>query len=874
MRPALRPEAALLVALLAACDAGDAAVGREAAALPCETVSLERDAAEPLEWVGVEGVPDSAASAVVVETRLPDGDTVAALPHRVDPELAFVAPAHPDGIGGGRFEIRIRTASHACPFVAFTALPMQPSPGALDEVVDAVEEAVHARAALFGVSPAELRTADPNELPPPAVPLALAQAILDQPLDDPSAGASPAEADTLEDTFLPVVEAAWARDSVAADVRAHTSGIALTARGDTAGAAEAMGRSARSASSTARPAMRGFLAAAPLLARPARREWTPPPAEPVEPQDPEMWNLCGLDGMDSALEPTAEELDCMMRTSRMADLASSGKPKEIFDWFEKTLAVGELLGELSGNKLIEKGYAGAGKVASAYITMAEALAKILPSSLERLEVTLSQTVFLEDDPGPGVVSNLTVVALSRGWRAEEWSNTVFGPSSPGLEDMADAATNEVKARTDNDKLLDIEPREFGPTDISSGKWSHVTLSGEAFEKLDHLTYAPRRVGQATLDIQSEMIGYQVIRSQEELEVRPIRIEVDPPRATRTPGERVTYTATVENAEDRTLSWHVIQPGHQLITAGDERLGATLVTAEDPSTFPIRIRVESEADRSHLAGARPRVAEARVGRYQLHVTPAGLCIQPGEREQFEAEVPEVDVGGVVLLGDDSPVSWSATAGGIDEDGGFQAPDHAVGVVTITAQSLADPDLEGEVRVRVGGCDCWMMGTVGPPLSGPVSGVAHLAPDGGVFPTAGQVSSEILSLNNHSVIGPAAPGGGGPVVSLRFVVPGLAEAGEGVLPISHAWAEATLTFMSMVDPSVPSSGGGTVRVTKRSEGVVEGEVTASLAVFWEDGEMLKRDETYPTYLSVRFRAVTGTRADRTSGWGRCLLQAGGF
>lgn len=878
----------ILTALIAGCGAGGQSEQETVRPFSCAALSLAASSAQPMDSVAVRGLPDAYDGLLYAEVRLPsDTATGYAFTGRTaDGAIRLQVPLHPSGsIKGGPVELRFTDGAMHCPAQRFNIEPLPPAPGTFRRVVDQVQDFVRAQAAVFGATPEGLRTTTPDTLFPPLIPLWVAQTVLDHP-ENPNSlrqvlmdNASVLEGDSAD---LQLTDAVLARSDVLEILPA------LVQRTDS---------------------LRLKLPAAPSELRDIDFAYAERPRS--RRASPFMFAAYGGPAPVGAApttqpdvsEMTVERLDWAMSLAMSSDIATSGRAKDIFSAFKASLALGAGLASAAGVAPLAAGYTDVAAIAFAYEQAALAAANLLPRRFTHLDFNLHKPVFMEDDAEPGRWSEAQVTAESKGWQLDQMILQtllqISGLKGSGgitkktkwIEAMprghmrklaynlrqfliSDLLGKLIGGTAGKDGPLKIGPQSF-TADISAPQWHDVKYGGRAVQVVlgsEGKRYEPIRVGQSTITVSTPPMkfGFQLIRREKTIDVRPIRVTVRPVKVTVPPGDTVTFRAAVENAKDRTLSWETQPPGHRLIAADPERLTARLVTKRDPALFPIRIRATSQADRTHLLQVKPRVAEARVHTPRIEISPAVICLRPGQRKQFEADVPDVNVGGVVLPGGASQLDWSASVGRIDARGQYRAPDQA-GEVTITARSRTHPDLKGEAVIRVGGCTCWMTGSIGRPLQRLVGGVAHLEPGGGLLPPGVRVTGDILSLTNDVGFGRGT--GGEPILSVRIEVPGLTEGGAGPLDVRHAWAESAGEFTAMIDPSAPTTGRGAVTVTDRSDAAIEGVFTGWLKVFGENGEVLGNREAYLTPVRLRFRAVTGSRADPGSDWMRCLMDDAG-
>ncbi len=731
--------AAALVALLASlgCGSGDAPVG-QTPKLECEAIGLAREAAEPLEWVKVGGLPAEFEGLLYAEVTIP-GDTLTgyAFTGRGDEgAIFFQTPLRPDGgLEGGPVALSFTDASSICPPRAFVIEPLPAAPGTFSQVVEHLQAFVRAQASAFRVTPEQLRAASSDTLFPPLIPLWLAQTVIDHP-DNPNslrhvlAGEAPLLGGEASD--LALTEALLAK----------------------AGVLDALPRFVQQVDS---------LASAPHANPTALRQLTlartpPAPRRPTSPVRFASYQVSTrpvvarrVASFPSAvasdvIELSAEKLDWAMSLATDTDIATSGRAGEIFQAFMVSLGLGAAIPGF------QKEFGAAGALAFAYWQTAQAAARLLPHEFVRLEYELHPASFLEDEPGPGRWENLRAVAVSKGYQLDRFIleallqvagtsaagglKPVFKGALPGtrLGEMADnlrlfAASGVVEkmigATAGQGRPLKVGPHTFS-ADISDPEWHRVRIEGRAVQVVfgsQGREYAPKNAGSSRITIWTRWQHFGLTppgRRQATIEVRPITVTLRPSRARVAPGDAVTFLAQVEDALDPSLEWEIEPAGdHVLIVAGDPAHAADVTVSSRPEHLPARVKAWSTADRSHLDHAPERSATALLLPTELRIEPAGACVRPGETQRFTVMYPEINAGGVVFSGgpDESggrDVRWTASAGSISPAGSFTAPRRA-GEVTITAVDRQDPSLRGEATVVVRRCQ-WTLTIIGGPRGG--------------------------------------------------------------------------------------------------------------------------------------------------------------
>jgi hypothetical protein len=249
------------------------------------------------------------------------------------------------------------------------------------------------------------------------------------------------------------------------------------------------------------------------------------------------------------------------------------------------------------------------------------------------------------------------------------------------------------------------------------QWSTAKIVGDAFSLKDSIHYDPENVGTAHFVVRtnSDKFGGQQATWQADLTVERLQVTISPTEVALAPGKSQKFQVQVTNAfhpdQIRTDTAGLQGTAGQPVATSESVFSVTYTAPTNPDpSHPDLLTVRDTAKTGARANAtEPRVAIATIRFGQITISPGTACLDPGDTLQFSA-----DVEGLT----DKTVTWSASAGTIDSRTGlYVAPASAPagGTAVITARSVQNPDIEDQVVVNIGGCDCsWSVQVEGSPV----------------------------------------------------------------------------------------------------------------------------------------------------------------
>jgi len=161
---------------------------------------------------------------------------------------------------------------------------------------------------------------------------------------------------------------------------------------------------------------------------------------------------------------------------------------------------------------------------------------------------------------------------------------------------------------------------------------------------------------------------------------PIGVSVAPASVSLSSNGQVTFTATVSGSTNQSVIWSLAGPGS--ITGA----GVYTAPASISSSQTVTVTARSAAD-----GKTTSTATVTLVPTTVTITPASATLAPGASRQFTATVAGTS---------DTRMSWTASAGAINANGYFTAPNvSSPTTVIVTARSLADSSKSASATIQV-------------------------------------------------------------------------------------------------------------------------------------------------------------------------------
>jgi hypothetical protein len=276
---------------------------------------------------------------------------------------------------------------------------------------------------------------------------------------------------------------------------------------------------------------------------------------------------------------------------------------------------------------------------------------------------------------------------------------------------------------------------------------------------------------------------------------PISVNVTPSSASVVLGNTQTFTATVTNGGNTSVTWSVNGvPQGSSETGTITATGIYTAPADLPLPSVVQVSATSNADVTRSASATVTIGSDIV----VSVSPNPGSVELGAIQSFHGKIASSG-------NPDTAVRWSLTGaacptscGAVDANGNYTAPQilPAPAIATVIAQSVADPAKQASAEVSITSNFLLQLSA---PASVPVSGIATIAAT--ITPVPGSNPSTALSW---SVSGPGCTGVGCGVLSVVTT-----QSSGGNPPASSATYTApavvpspntvTVTVMPLADPS---------------------------------------------------------------------------
>ncbi|MBA2662169.1 MAG: hypothetical protein H0U74_07725 [Bradymonadaceae bacterium] len=619
---------------------------------------------------------------------MPDTDQLyyAALLEDDDGQPYFVAPLHPNGIGGGKVQLSVVADTVRCAPVDFQVKALAAAPGYTRKIAERFQKLVDHEAQYYGFSRAELIEAlDPeNEtfdtsLPVDVWPLVYIQSMLDHP------GVPSTFVSFLKDDDVAASDAA--EHKVQMDMLdAYLSRLEMV------------------------PLLDAYIADLQAL-----------------PQVEHKWGVdTGGPGQIGAPYSGLVITDAAQLSHYVLRAAVHCHIIEDSHYFQHAIRG---VGILSVGHVAVKAFAAGFVNAGVLLTEISRLqCALLPSIIHRFTI-IPATLDIEEDGTDDSIffSSLQVTARNSGWDFTETGKNILAAaisqafSALPRQEMAvfqeilengllDVYLSLVKGILPSGQPIgtrtwpainvdDTEWTAFFPDDRSEGvfvacpssgvPWGRVCLRGaKVGREVFRLALNPYKFP-AKGETARDVVGA----------VSPITIKLSPPVKLVDVGARVAIAFEVSNAQDGRLEWEmrsangVVQPAG---TTSDLKGTKEVVLPADEEEFPVTIAAKSTSrwGLRALPDAPSREGRAlmRLGDFELEWEER--CLRPGEQVQFTA-----------LTREPTAVNFSADGGQISAAGLYTAPAEA-GTYTVTASATIGARLvEKSASVIVGACDCW-------------------------------------------------------------------------------------------------------------------------------------------------------------------------
>lgn len=670
--------------------------------LACSDVNLSAQQGQPLNEVTLSAVPDGFGDLLAIEilsSTTKNELLIPALRNEGEAGASFQVPVHPDGeIEGGEVTMTLIDGNTSvCELDTFTIEALEKSPGAYAEFVELIDQLNEAQKKVFSEEDEDEESNLNVTFPGKMIDEILRGENNPDSLDKIIEGKAPATEDLsasdwdLIDSLIEKSEIIDEMQELLDDLNEITDGIPPVSDNQ------------------------------PNIA-----------TNENEPPANQKKKHLGCRG--SFYEPTAAQLSTLMQIQGYGD--EINKYNQVMDKASTLLGAGTVLATGVG-WLPVAGILGAiGTGVYAVQTLAGAVDGLLPSEMTSLEIDYDPIVFLEDEEElTGTWENAQLMTRSKGynvgaavlgsmlqvsgtkalkgldttWMTKFNKGQAVSKTMTKLQEFnVNSYTGTViKESTTNNKMVEIPPCDFGPTDITDEEWSKgefIDAANASVVMTGHGKYEVVATGIAYFLVEpiQEKFGGKTIIKKSGINVAPIQVTIAPTSWRGDPGEVAVFTATVEDALNKDVKWTISPQGGHQFTVTDEGNGVstiTIQTSKNPDDFPATVRVESTSKTGlrGLQDAPPRFAEALLGgtHVNVEITPEYSCVQPNEMQSF---------GSTSYGTDNDTITWSSSGGSISQDGVFTAPNE-VGIYTVTATSGIDPLSSATAEVTVGTCACW-------------------------------------------------------------------------------------------------------------------------------------------------------------------------
>jgi len=178
----------------------------------------------------------------------------------------------------------------------------------------------------------------------------------------------------------------------------------------------------------------------------------------------------------------------------------------------------------------------------------------------------------------------------------------------------------------------------------------------------------------------------------------IQVTVTPATASVLLGGQATFTATVLNTIDTTVSWSVSGvPGGNAALGTITPSGIYTAPSDLPSLATVQITATSQADSAKSASS----SVAITSDISIGVTPGSSNVELGATQSFQAAITSSGHPDTSIRWSLSGTACPSNCGTIDTSGKYTAPQilPASGALTLTAQSVADPSKQVSAALSI-------------------------------------------------------------------------------------------------------------------------------------------------------------------------------
>ncbi len=657
----------------------------------CDLLVLGASSGEPFDLIDIGDVPDANDSVWAVITPMAGDDGIAGVILDDEGTDKLLVPTHPDAnVDGGTVDVTVTDGVESCPLGQLQILPLPAAPvDTSTNTLAAFLGLIDTVAGDFGYTGTELGNTPLDLLPPTLIPLALAQIVLDGPLNDNSlaallAGTAPDAADGLD---IDLLNRALAK----IDLQGALDELLMNRLPLVPGGFNILGAGQGAVAS--RDAGIG---------------------------DAVTNNgVCGSLGQIDIDIDNAEDLATLMQEGLAATSSQSSLGNKVInDALSMILTVIGLASTPVG--------ASGGALLFAWNKYEEMVGNLYPSSLTQIEFDIESNGRIPEDRmdgGDGGTppfpewSNARLWATNRGMDLTQTSvesllaaaNFVPVPGGLSAELIKAGSLEGANQALDDLGLEDcwsIDPTTWGPIgEADDEEYVEPIYFGDSIQMREFQSFEPVALGSTELRLRStDAFTGASVHANKNVEVVTKRVTIVPDEKAVKPGDPVELVATVNDSyRPEALEWEypafVVNPMEDPPSGNMHTL--RFDSPDDRMKFPFNVKATSTSMK--LDPQTPeREAEAEIkADAGVMITPPGGCLGNDDPTEFTAVVT-----GLAESEDDS-VTWNYSGAGslvpgADNKAVYTAPMNGEGEVTITATLNLDNEVMDEVLVAYGPC----------------------------------------------------------------------------------------------------------------------------------------------------------------------------